>query len=481
MRRPGEGEAAGPIALRRWPVAAAPPILVGAFWLWLAVQSGLPGGARRVPAWRSAPLHRALEPAVGRRPTRFQFMAVGALSGMVLALPGLLVFGIFAGLGLLVGSGLCWFTAGYLSVGQEPLPPGVPRPEMNARLAAQAASDEVSMCVIVATTWPVAVGSHAKRIKRETDEALRLFEERGWIEDPTSYHAEPPPLEKVKRESGGSGAGFEKVRFPSLYEPHPEEPGRGRWLSYERNRAAHAWLLRHPGAPRPWLVCLHGIRMGSPKGDIPHFRPEYLHHELGLNLVIPVLPIHGPRRVGPVSGDRILSGDVMDGLHAGAQAMWDVRRLMGWLRETQEAPAVGTLGHSLGGYAAALLAGLAQVDCSVVANPATDPSRLFWRNALSLVTRCLKTEGIREEDSARLLRVVSPLAFAPLVPKERLAVLHGVTDRVVPAVEAASLWEHWDRPRIDWQEGSHRDLLRAPETRAFFEETLRAAGMLSDR
>jgi esterase/lipase len=478
-RRLGEGEAPGPIALRWWPAAAAPPVAFGALWLWLGAQGGLAGmlvGVVPGVLLLSTGLSNLLWAGDSRI---FQFMAVGALSGVALSVPGLLVFGTLAGLGLLVGSGLCFLAAGYLSVGQEPLPPGVPEPEMSARLAARAASDEVSMCVIVLTTWPLAVGSQATRIRRETYEALSLFEDKGWIEDPASYHQDPPPLEKVERESGSiPGLEFERVRFPSLYEPHKEEPGRDRWLSYEHNRTAHAWLLRHPGAPRPWLVCLHGIRMGSPKRDIPHFQPEYLHHELGLNLMIPALPIHGPRRVGPVSGDRILSGDVMDALHAGAQAMWDVRRLISWLRETQEAPSVGALGHSLGGYAAALLAGLGDVDCVVAANPATDSSRLFWQNALSLVTRYLKAEGIREEDSARLLRVVSPLAFAPLVPKERLAIFHGIADRVVPAVEAASLWEHWGRPRIAWYGGTHRDFLRAPEARALFEETLSAAGML---
>ena len=95
--------------------------------------------------------------------------------------------------------------------------------------------------------------------------------------------------------------------------------------------------------------------MGSPRPDLALFQPGYLHHELGLNLLFPILPIHGPRRVGPVSGDRILSGDVMDTVHAGAQAMWDIRRLHFWLRESEDAPAGGVIGRSLGGYVVALL------------------------------------------------------------------------------------------------------------------------------
>jgi predicted esterase YcpF (UPF0227 family) len=355
---------------------------------------------------------------------------------------------------------------------------------MGLGMAARAAEDELSTCAIVLSTWPLSVGGRAARIGRELEEALALFEERGWTSAPPTYHREPPPLE----EPGGGGLrhkeeGFRHLTFESGYEPWPEEPGRDRWLSYERNRTAHAWTLSHPGGPRPWVICLHGIRMGSPRLDIALFQPEYLYHKLGLNLLFPVLPIHGPRRIGPISGDRILAGDVMDTLHAGAQAMWDVRRLVSWLRLPDgDAPAVGVLGYSLGGYAAALLAGLERdLDCVVVGNPAVDPSHLFWRDALSLATRYLKTEGVTEERMDALIRAVSPLAFEPLVARDRRAIFAGVADRVVPPVEASALWNHWERPRITWYQGSHRGFLRAPEGRSALEETLRAADMLTDR
>jgi len=219
--------------------------------------------------------------------------------------------------------------------------------------------------------------------------------------------------------------------------------------------------------------------MGSPRGDIAFFRPDYLHRELGLNLLFPVLPIHGPRRVGPVSGDRILSGDVMDSLHAASQAMWDVRRLLALLRTREGATDIGLLGHSLGGYAAALLSSLEEgIDCVVVANPAVDPSRLFWRNALSLATRYLKTAGVTEEKMSALMRVISPLALRPLVSRERRTIFAGVADRVVPAVEASSLWYHWGKPRIVWYQGTHHAFLGTAEGRALVATALRDAGLV---
>jgi uncharacterized protein UPF0227 len=379
-------------------------------------------------------------------------------------------------------SAASFVASGYLALGQEPVPSGVPEPRMSLGMAARAAEDEFSMCSIVLSTWPLTVGSRASRIGRELEEALALFEEKGWLGDPGSYHRAPPPVGEM-----GSGGrrhrepGFEHVAFESSYEPWPEEPGRDRWLSYEKNRTAHAWILRHQGKPRPWVVCIHGIRVGSPRGNLAFFRPDYLHRELGLNLLLPVLPIHGPRRIGSVSGDRILSGDMMDTLHAASQAMWDIRRLILWLRtrEDDDAPVIGVLGHSLGGYAAALLCCLEDaIDCVVVANPAVDPSHLFWRNALSLSTRYLKTAGVTEEKMDVLLRVVSPLAMQPLVSRERRAIFAGVADRVVPAVEASTLWLHWEKPRIAWYQGSHRAFLGTAEGRTFIATALRNGGVV---
>jgi hypothetical protein len=90
----------------------------------------------------------------------------------------------------------------------------------------------------------------------------------------------------------------------------------------------------------------------------------------------------------------------------------------------------------------------------------------------------LSAEGIREETFEALLRPVSPLALEPVVPHERRAIFAGVVDRVVPPVEAHSLWCHWDRPRIAWYQGAHQRFIRAPEGRKILEDTLRAADML---
>jgi hypothetical protein len=220
--------------------------------------------------------------------------------------------------------------------------------------------------------------------------------------------------------------------------------------------------------------------MGTLNKSLLRFQPEYLHEELGLNLIMPVLPMHGPRDPsGLISGERTLSGDVIDTLHTGAQAIWDLRRIVWWLRQSEDAPTIGALGHSLGGYAVSLLASLEEdLDCVVAGNPAVDPSHLFWANAPAIATHSLSAEGIREETIRALLRPVSPLALEPKVPHEHRAIFAGVVDRVVPPVQAHNLWRHWNEPRIGWYQGAHQRFIRSSEGREVLEETLRAAGML---
>jgi len=467
-----------------WTFSSLVPLLTGMLWLWLAAVNGLPAvllGAVPGALLLSTGLSRFLWAVESRT---FQYMALASALGGVLSLPAILLFGPLTALALGLGSAVSFLATGYLALGRHQCPSGVPVPDRGPGLAARAAVNELMMCFLILTSWPIVVGTIATRVHREAAEAYPLFEEKGWFSDPISYHKDPPPLEDPDIETiEHRGREIECLTFESLYEPHPEEPGRERWLSYKHNPTARAWILRHPGEQRPWLICVHGIRMGTLNKSLIRFQPEYLHEELGLNLIMPVLPMHGPRDAGGIiSGERTLSGEVMDTLHTGTQAVWDIRRIVSWLRESEGVPAIGALGHSLGGYTVSLLASLEEdLDCVIAGNPAVNPSHLFWSNTLALAIHSLSAKGTREETFKALLAPVSPLALEPLVPHERRAIFAGVVDRVVPPIEAHSLWRHWEEPRIAWYQGAHQRFIRSSEGREILEDTLRAAGMLEKK
>src|SRR5581483_2263836 len=216
----------------------------------------------------------------------------------------------------------------------------VPAPRRSVGLALKIALDEVFFATEVVTANIVSTADRT-RIRDEMAAALTLYEEEGWLAEPAAYHRTPPAaaLEEVGA-ARARGVRFRHLRFPSEYEPHPAEPGRARWLGHVANQTAHAWVLEHDGPPRPWLVCVPAYRMGHPLVDFTGFPAAWFHHRRGLNVVIPVLPLHGPRKSGWRSGDGFFSGDYVDTVHWQAQAVWDVRRLIAALR-LRGAPAVG--------------------------------------------------------------------------------------------------------------------------------------------
>jgi len=400
--------------------------------------------------------------------------ALGAAVGVIFALPALTTGA--AGLGLLGVSAAALWASGRHAVLIEPRVEGVPDLDLSPRLAAEVALDEVVLGTMVFTQWFPSMADHV-RIRREVDEALGQFGEAGWLEKPAAYHVAPPAPEKVQvRRRSLRGIDFEHLSTASQYEPRPGEPGRERWLSYSPSAMSHAWVVR--GEPdRPWLLCVHGYRMGHPLIDLGAFSPGWFHHKLGMNLVIPTLPLHGLRKVGRRSGDGFLGGDLLDSIHAEAQAMWDLRRLLAWIRAQSDAP-IGAYGLSLGGYTTALLASLeADLACAIAGIPATDFARLFFHHGESRQERAALSVGLTVEKATEVLRVVSPLTLEPLVPHRGRAIFGAIADQLVPAEQVRDLWRHWDEPRIEWFPGAHLTMGLHPGVARLLAETLSANGL----
>jgi hypothetical protein len=248
-------------------------------------------------------------------------------------------------------------------------------------------------------------------------------------------------------------------------------------MGYVPNRTAHAWVVRHAEESRPWLVCIHGYQMGAPIIDLSAFEPAWLHHKLGMNLVLPILPLHGPRTIGRRSGEGYLSGNILDSIHAEAQAMWDIRRILSWIR-LQGAKKIGVYGLSLGGYNTALLSSLDDgLACSIPGIPATDFTRLYWRHGPPLQIRHIEHHGLTRDAAHEVAQVISPLFLQPKVLREHRAIFAAVADRLVPADQVRDLWRHWERPPIVWYQGGHVTFRAHRDVRNLIETTLRNAGV----
>jgi dienelactone hydrolase len=377
-----------------------------------------------------------------------------------------------------------WRTCAYLSPsavrrrGKRFATHEIPPPRPSARVFAHVAVDEFTLAMFrllrdgpTTDAW--------MRISTEVDAATAQFRERGWLAGPTWYDADPPPLSDPRIRTIRAPAGrLERLTFPSEWMPHAGEPGRERWLSYERNRVARAHVMRHRDGHRPWIVCLHGAGMGRPDSDLWVLRARHLHHDLGCNVVLPVLALHGARRPPSESGAQFPGIDVLDNIHGLAQSAWDVRRVLTWVR-AQDARGVGLMGVSLGGYVAALVAGLdAPLACVVVGVPAVDFPKIL-RHHTPREVRGLPEFRVLGEKSDRLHRVVSPLLVRPATPVERRFILGGTADRLLdPVHQTAALWKHWDRPSIHWIASGHVGHLWRRDSAAFIDAALMQSGLV---
>jgi hypothetical protein len=384
-------------------------------------------------------------------------LAVGA-GALAVLLAGLLA--LFAGplpALLALGAGLAALYAGaQRSLAREPPPAGLALPgARSVRVTAAVAADELLRVLWLADalrgpTPPAARYAAALRAAAERHRDL------GWTDAPDRAHPTPPSLEKVALTSVAlSRLGRpERLRFASEYEPADPEV-REAYLAASANRTAHVHLWRHASGARPLLLCLHGYAMGRVALDARAFDVPWLHRELGLDVALAMLPLHGPRALRRRSGEGFIGGHPLFTNAAFGQAVWDLRRLVGWLC-TQGTPAVGVYGMGLGGYTAALFASVERrLACVVPLVPAS--------SLVDLVLRDLSDEQRLAREALGVTRAIledawaphAPLRHRPRVAPEGRLILAGLADRIYPPEQAQALHEHWDRPAIHWFPGSH--------------------------
>ena len=310
------------------------------------------------------------------------------------------------------------------------------------------------------------------RVRREIDATDQLYERLGFSENPQSFHPKPPVAGPIKTSKGWCPAGrYTHLQFPSGYRPHQDDLVGQRWLRHKENHTAHAWLLE--GDPTaPWLVCLHGLGTGSPWMDLPAFEAEFLHKKLGLNLIFPVLPLHGPRRGPDVERGGLLSFELIESLHGVAQGVWDTRRLIGWIR-SRGATTIGIYGQSMGSYIAALVSGLEEVDLVLSAIPLCNIPKLFDSHSPARLQAITEDLDILGATLDRVFTVISPASLCPKPPRHRRFILAGRSDKITRSSQAMALWQAWKGPTITWFDGGHLSYFWSPQARAARNLTLR--------
>ena len=252
------------------------------------------------------------------------------------------------------------------------------------------------------------------------------------------------------------------VSFPSSYQVQDPEY-REEYLNYKNNRAVYARLWKHttPKAPAT-VVAIHGWSMTDQRANSLAFIPGGF-YALGLDVALVELPFHMRRAPTEGFGDLgalFLSADLRRTNEAIAQAVSDLRELRLYLEKKGPAE-TGCMGMSLGGYLAALWASLDSLSFCLPVAPLSCMSDMAWEQlAKSDVAFQVQASGIEKEDLRRAFSFHSPLSHSLKVEKDRVLIVGGVHDKVLPASQPEQLWRHWGRPHLLWLPGGHGMQLR---------------------
>jgi pimeloyl-ACP methyl ester carboxylesterase len=261
--------------------------------------------------------------------------------------------------------------------------------------------------------------------------------------------AELPAQRERRRRSLRGGAVYAR-RFSVPYRSYFDS-------SKVSTDSVHVEHWMHGGAARrPTVLALHGFGMGYPRMDaFALFAAEL--YARGFDVALMTLPYHGARTPpgARFSGQRFTAVDVLQLNEAMRRAAVEVVAVERWLREQHGDP-VGLLGLSLGGYVASLMAGLLpNLDFVVPLVPPVCIGDLAWRFFSRSKHYSRAALPISEEELRAAYQVHSPLSYAAAVPRERLLILAGRGDQIVPPEHPHALWRHWGEPAIHWFSGSH--------------------------
>ncbi|MBP1685131.1 MAG: alpha/beta hydrolase [Deltaproteobacteria bacterium] len=219
-------------------------------------------------------------------------------------------------------------------------------------------------------------------------------------------------------------------------------------------------LIEHwqhePGRARATVLALHGFTSGNPRLDaFLLFAAQCFDH--GLDVALLTLPYHGARTPpeAQFSGERFGFGHVAGVNEAVRQTVYETHMVGGWLREQTGAP-VGLLGMSLGGYVAALMAGLTKEwEFIIPMVPPACMGDIAWRFFCRSRHYRAEESPISCEQLRAIYRIHSPLTYPRRVDKDRILILAARGDQFVPPEHPHALWQHWGQPAIDWFGGSH--------------------------
>lgn len=406
-----------------------------------------------------------------------QLMSLAAYLAMLCSIPlafhsGLIYFLLINALAVLL-----LITSGALILKKLSSHSDAPVIKFSISLALKAAIDELVLGILQ-IGFKTAIFKDLKIANEEADLMIE-YQEANNITAPSDYHRKPPPIDNFELVAKTKGkTKYEHLRFTSLYEPRENEPGGERWKNYDANKITHAYVLRQKNYKnRPWLICINGFGTGSAAVDLLTFKPTF--DEFKFNVLIYVMPFHGPRKNGFISGNGFLTGNPIDTLHAESQAIWDLRRIISWIND-QGCHHIGIAGISLGGYTAALLSTIQEdLKCTIPFVPLSCFASAMYHYLSKAKRAEFEKHGLTLAKMQSVLKPISPLASPSKTKPLGRAIIAGVVDQIVERDQTLSYKKYWLDEEIRWLDSCHMFTTAEAEANKAARNTLDKAGFLN--
>ncbi len=316
----------------------------------------------------------------------------------------------------------------------------------------------VSVCIDTAVVkLEIAMSGHRPMLSDRLD--LSDLNRPEFFDRPELFYncgLNPPEMEITTRRNI-AGVKESRFKFPSETK-----------TAYPENNVVFGSIFEaravHGGASAPCLILMHGWR--EPGVYTPyHWLLGLLLARFGVNCVLTTQPYHGPRKPsGTHDGDLMLCGDMEHTVESFRQSVGDIRSLVSWAR-MRFSGKIGVGGFSLGGFVTGLVVCVDdRIDFALPIIASGNLIKGMWDKPLiSKLKHDLDTAGVTESVLVHNWRIITPDCFRPKLPPDRIQLITGRYDILIPVQNVKDIHEKWNRPRLEWLPCGHVSILLCPK------------------
>jgi len=259
---------------------------------------------------------------------------------------------------------------------------------------------------------------------------------------------------KARRPFGVNRGDFFTLDWISHYTPdaHYRE-------SNENKHVVARYWCHSADTPRPTIIFLHGFCVSNwlLNDYFMHMRKFY---DAGYDIAFVALPHHGTRKhpASWLNGFDYVAKGIAHLNHSVVQSTYDIRALIAYLKNVLKVPKIGLCGMSLGGYTAALMAGLEdRLDFVMPVIPiiSIPDAMLSWRPLDKAIRKLMQRHELELHHLRNTMAFHSPLSHTPVLSTQNLMIVAAAGDQMAPPVHAEQLQAHWGNCKLAWFEGSH--------------------------